>query len=94
MEQIKGIIHDVIEKLSNQNPDKNQEIQRVWQDAVGKKVAKHTQIVGLKDGKLLIRVDSPVAMFHLNLKRSQILKELQKIDQKLSVIELRVGRVQ
>ncbi|MBM3249160.1 MAG: DUF721 domain-containing protein [Candidatus Omnitrophica bacterium] len=94
MEQIKEIVHDVIERLSNQNPDKNQQIQRVWQEAVGKKVFKHTQIAGLKDGRLLIRVDSPVMMFHLNLKRSQILKALQKIDQGLSTIELRVGRVQ
>jgi predicted nucleic acid-binding Zn ribbon protein len=91
MEQIKDIIHDVIEKLSGQ--DNNRELGRVWQNAVGKKMARHTQISGLKHGKLLVRVDSPVAMFQLNLKRNQILKELQKVNKDLLSIELVSGRV-
>lgn len=94
MEQIKAIIHDVIEKLSTQGAGQNQDIQRAWQEAVGKKVYRHTQIKGLKDGKLLVLVDSPVMLFHLNLKRRQLLKELQKIDRAISTIELRVGKVQ
>jgi predicted nucleic acid-binding Zn ribbon protein len=93
MEQIKDIVKNVIEKLSTQNAAQNQ-LQGAWQEAVGKKVFKHTQIEAVKYGKILIKVDSPTAMFHLNLKRRQILKELQKIDKTLSIIELRAGKVQ
>ncbi len=94
MEQIKTIIHDVIEKLSTQGAGQSQDMQRAWQEAVGKKIVRHTQIEGLKDGRLLVLVDSPVALFQLNLKRSRLLKALQKIDRAISKIELRVGRVQ
>lgn len=93
MEQIKQIVNNVIEKLSTQNCAHNQEMQRAWRDMVGKKVSKHTLIEGVKGGRLIVRVDSAVAMFHLNLKRNQILKELQKIDKQVSTIELRTGKV-
>ena len=94
MEQIKDIISGVIGKLSVQNSGHSQQIQQAWQKTVGEKVAKHTFVEGLKDGKLFVKVDSPVAAFQLNLKRNQILRELQKIDNTLGNIVLRVGRIE
>lgn len=93
MEQIKTIVHDVIEKLSTQGAGQAQDIQCAWSEAVGKKVSCHTQIEGLRNGKLSVLVDSPVTIFHLNLKRNQLLKELQKIDKAITTIDLRVGKV-
>ena len=93
MEQIKEIVNKVIEKLAS---DKTASIQQEWralQEIVGKKFIKHTMIEGLRDGKLFIRVDSPVLLFHLNLKRSRILEKLQKINKDLKTIDLRMGRV-
>ncbi|HOX54914.1 MAG: DUF721 domain-containing protein [Candidatus Omnitrophica bacterium] len=94
MEQIKTIVHDVIKKLSIQGAEQAQDIQRAWSEAVGKKVSCRTQIEGLRNGRMLVLVDSPVTMFHLNLKRNQLLKELQKIDKAITTIDLRVGKVQ
>lgn len=94
MEQIKDIVSGVIEKLSVQNSGQSQQLQQAWQKTVGAKIVKHTLVEGLRSGKLFIRVDSPVAVFQLNLKRSQILRELRKVDNTLGNIVLRVGRIE
>ena len=93
MEQIKNVVSSVIEKLASENVDRNQRLWRAWQEATGKKFFKHATIESYKNGRLLIRVDSPVAMFQLNLKRNHILETLQKADSELKSIDLRMGKV-
>jgi predicted nucleic acid-binding Zn ribbon protein len=94
MEQIKGIVKDVIERLSSKTSIPQKQIWRVWQEAVGEKNIKHTRIEGIRDGRIFVRVDSPVLMFHLNLKRNYILKQLQqRIDRNLTDIKLKIGKI-
>lgn len=93
MDQIKSVVSSVIEKLASENLDRNQRLWQAWQEATGKKFLKHATIAGYKNGRLVIKVDSPVAMFQLNLKRNHILTVLQKVDKELKSIDLRMGKV-
>ncbi|MFH1947378.1 MAG: DciA family protein, partial [Candidatus Magasanikbacteria bacterium] len=92
MDQIKNVISSVIEKLASDNLDRNQQLWQAWQDATGKKFLKHATIESYKNGRIVIKVDSPVAMFQLNLKRNHILTVLQKVDKELKSIDLRMGK--
>lgn len=94
MEQLKNIINNVIGKMSSGSAISNQDLWQAWEGAIGKKLIKHTAIEGVRNGKLSVRVDSPVMMFQLNLKRNHIIKKLQKIDKELTDINLRIGKVQ
>ncbi|MBM3251322.1 MAG: DUF721 domain-containing protein [Candidatus Omnitrophica bacterium] len=93
MEQIKDVVSSVIKKLASSASGPGQLIGQAWQEAAGKKFIKHAAIENYKNGKLLVRVDSPVALFQLNLKRNQILEKLQKIDTGLKIIDLKLGKV-
>jgi hypothetical protein len=93
MEQIKEIVNSVIEKLVSCSGAEQQETWRAWQNAVGKKFITHTTIENYRNGRLLVRVDSPAALFQLNLKRNQILEKLQKIDKNLKSLDLKLGQV-
>ena len=93
MERIKSVVSSVIEKLASDNLDRNQRLWQAWQAAAGKKFLKHTTIESYKNGRLVIKVDSPVAMFQLNLKRNHILEVLRKADRELKSINLRMGKV-
>jgi len=94
MEQMKNVVGSVLEKLASDSIDRHQRLWQAWQEATGKKFIKHATIESYRNGKLTIRVDSPVAMFQLNLKRNQILEKLQKVDKELKIINLKLGKVE
>jgi len=93
MDQIKDIVHQVVKNISEQKPKNENDIQGVWEQIVGKKTVQHTQIVGIKNGKLLILVDSPVRIFDLTLQKTKILKQMQEKFPELTEISFRIGKV-
>jgi predicted nucleic acid-binding Zn ribbon protein len=93
MEQIKDILNQVVKNISDQKPQQEQDIQKAWEAAVNKKTAQHTHLVGVKKGKLLIFVDSPVRVFELTLHKNQILKKMQQQIPELLDITFKIGKV-
>lgn len=90
---IKNIIPNVIEKLSSGNPEWQSNLSHAWDVAIDSKAKKHTRITGFYKGKLLINVDSPVWMFQLSFKKSELLRKLQKDFPDLSAISFRIGNI-
>jgi len=93
MEQIKDILNQVVKNISDQKPQQEQDIQKAWEEAVNKKTVQHTHLVGVKKGKLLIFVDSPVRVFELTLHKNQILKKMQQQIPELLDITFKIGKV-
>ncbi|MFH1655178.1 MAG: DUF721 domain-containing protein [Candidatus Omnitrophota bacterium] len=93
MERIKNVVSSVLEKLASDSIDRHQRLWQAWQGVAGKKFIKHATIDSYKNGRLVIKVDSSVAMFQLNLKRNQILEKLQKADKELKTVDLKLGKV-
>ena len=91
MQPIKEIIQDVFKNLSKgQFADKS--ILEAWQAAAGEE-SKKTDIVGWKEGVLKINVDSSARLFKLNLKKSQLIKEIRKEISSVEQIVFRVGKI-
>ena len=93
MDQIKDVINDVVEGLSSGKNRPQEQILKIWQEVLGKKTSKHTKIMGLYKGVLLVNVDSSVWLFHLNLKRGALLKKLRSATGELKEIKIRIGSV-
>ena len=55
-EAIKDIIEKVVVRLERTRGEKEQDIQAAWDDAVGRRAARHSQPVSLRKGILTIAV--------------------------------------
>ena len=94
MDQIKDILQQVVKNISGQKPQKENDLQGLWEQAVDKKTAQHTHIFGIKKGRLLIFTDSPVRLFDLSLRKVRILKQMQEKLPDLLDISFKIGKVQ
>ena len=91
MQPIKEIVVDIFKNLSKgQSADKS--ILEAWQAAAGEE-SKKTDIVQWKEGVLKINVDSSARLFKLNLKKSQLIKEIKKEIGTIEQIIFKVGKI-
>ena len=93
MEEIKNIIPTVVKTLSGREPQKETKLQRVWDNLFDGKIKRHTKIFGIKEGKMIVYVDSPAWMFHLNLKKNKIVKEIKEEVSEVKEICFKIGKV-
>lgn len=73
-------------------PETELKIQRIWQHALGDHAQKHTQLVGIKEGVLLVFVDSPIWLFQLNLQKRKLLKDIQQEAPEILDVCLKIGK--
>jgi len=92
MDNIKEIVQLVVKNIADQQPQKEKDIQRVWEEVAGKKTAQATHIVGIKHGKLLIVTDSSIRLFDLTLHKRKFLNKLQEEWPELSDISFKIGK--
>ncbi len=93
MDQIKNLVRQVIEKISSQKPITQVKIQDDWYKAAGEPARPHTKIGGIKDGMLIIYVDSPAWLFEMNLKRAPLLRQLQSEHTEIRKLIFKIGKV-
>ncbi|MCX5681614.1 MAG: DUF721 domain-containing protein [Candidatus Omnitrophica bacterium] len=93
MDPIKDILQQVVKNLSEQKPRKEEDLQGLWEQVVGKKAAQHTHIFGIKNGRLLIFTDSPVRLFDLSLQKIKILKQMQEKIPEITEMSFKIGKV-
>ena len=93
MDRLKDIVPQVIEKMVAQKAGQGQQLQEVWAKLVGELGLKHTKLGGMKDGILVVYVDSSAWLFQMNLKRSEYLNKLKKESVELKKIIFKIGKV-
>ena len=91
MQPIKEIINEVFKNLSKGNSAQGN-IVEAWRAVAGEE-SKKTDIVQWKEGVLKINVDSPARLFKLNLKKSQLIKEIKKEISSVEQIIFKVGKI-
>ena len=84
--KIKKVVDDVMRKLSGESMAP---IRERWDIILGKEIAMHSGPVSIKDGKLLVAVDSSPWLQHLTMKKKDILGKLHKDSLYESVKEIR-----
>jgi hypothetical protein len=72
---IKEVIVQLLGKMKKGN---SQEISSVWQEIVGKELAKHSRPVKIDESILKVIVDSPAVNFKIQNQKQQILDNLKK----------------
>jgi len=93
MDNIKDIINSVIEKIAAQGPQRYDRLQEFWKKTQPSKAGRHTRFVGMKDGQVLIYVDSSAWLYQLNLKRDTYLKKFQEAFPGIQGIFFKIGKV-
>ena len=89
---IKDLIKTTIKNIEDTSKDTpfEEDIIRSWEKVVGKTAARHTRPTGLIKGTITIDVDSPVWIYQLNTKKTEIEKELTKKLNKKNQIKIRM----
>ncbi|MDP8211912.1 MAG: DciA family protein [Candidatus Zapsychrus exili] len=93
MDNIKDIIHQVIGDIEQKRPDNENKVEGVWRNILNEKERDSTQIVGVRDGKLLVNVNSAAWLYNLKIRRYRILLRLQEEIPEIKNIIFRIGKV-
>ncbi len=78
MDSIKDIIPQVVEKIIRQRAGEQGALEQAWLDVLEQQDIRHVKLGGLRDGHLLVSVDSPARAYHLRMRKAKILKQLQE----------------
>ncbi len=84
--KIKLVVDDVMRKLT---PGNMESVRERWDIILGEEIAMHSVPVSIKEGKLLVVVDSSPWLQHLTMKKKDILGKLRKDSLYKSVDEIR-----
>ena len=94
MDDIKDIIKTVVGKISSQRASGQKDIVSVWENILKKKERTHAKISGLKEGQLMVNIDSSAWLYQFNIKKKKILEEIQKEIPEVQKIYFRIGKTQ
>lgn len=90
---IKEIIPSVIDHIQLYKHYQSSRLQEVWKSIMQKEGLERVQPVREQDGVVEVHVDSAAKLFVVNLKKQQILKQLQKERPEITDIIFKVGKV-
>jgi predicted nucleic acid-binding Zn ribbon protein len=91
VDNIKDIVHKVIEDLALKKPQETARLQQAWEKIVTKQGAGHTHIAGLKNQQLTVYVDSSAWLYQMNLKKKKLLEGIQKEFPEIRKLFLKIG---
>ena len=90
-----GLLKKALKNLRAKSRLTQEEMARVWQDAVGKKAASHTRTVSIRRAGLSVNVDDSGWLYELTIQKKEILKKLEGklAGKKLKDIRFRIGEI-
>ena len=93
-EPISDVMRDVLEKLTRTKKQETHKVSLTWRSIVSKELAKHTRPLGVRKGTLLVLVEDSAWFYQINLKKPEILNELNKKKgfEKVKTIQFRLGK--
>lgn len=96
MDPFKDVLKKVISDLEKKE-EKESDIIAAWENAAGKKAAKHTKPVFLKKKKLIIIVSDSTWLYKLTLEKDMLIKKFNRnidgVKKKIKELQFRVGEV-
>lgn len=92
---IKDITKGLIKEISKERRSREDETRRVWQEAVGEKFSRHTQVVSFRGKKLLVNVDSSSWLYELTMRKQKIKAKLKdRLKDDFKELRLRIGAIE
>lgn len=71
-------VRDVLQNQISPRQQKFSSIVTCWQQLVPAELARHCTIAGIRAGRLKVRVDAPAYIYELQLRKADLLRELQQ----------------
>lgn len=95
MEEIKGIVNQVMRSLQCAGNNENQKILSAWQKILSAEDREHCCVVNFRNKNLVVNVDSSSQLYQLTLGKQKLIKNLNKQLKKdiIRDIYFRVGDV-
>jgi len=94
MDNIKNIINDVIGKIAARETKEHEKIERIFENILEEHEGKHIFLEGMKEGIVLISVDSPVWLYQMRVRKRKILERLKKEIETIKDIRFKLGKKQ
>ncbi len=89
-ERISRIIPRVLKDMNISSKVRNWQVVDKWEDLVGPKIARHAQAVSVDSENLFVMVDNPVWQGQLFMMKSEILKKVRKLDNRIKDIRFMI----
>ena len=93
MDNIKKILEDVFGKINVGSTTLVSSLNEAWKKELDKNEKKHTQLEGVKQGNLMVVVDSPAWMHHMKTRRDYLLKKIKESIPEIQQISFRLGKI-
>ena len=93
MDNIGDIVKNIIGRMAQRQPDAQHQLEQAWTEILDDKKRSHTRLIGIKDGKVSVLVDSPAWLYQMNINREMILKKLREKIPEVTQIHFNVGKI-
>lgn len=92
MDEIKNIVNKVFANIPGSTaPKKQEDIGKAWEKILKQYGLTQAKIVGLKDGTLIVSVDSPARLYLFNLKKKKITEQMNREVPEIKKIYFKIG---
>lgn len=92
-QKIADILQAFLKKVES-GEEKNLVVDRMWQDAAGRDIIRHTKLMSLKKGVLSVNVDSSAWLYHVAIAKRNLLAELNKrLNNEIKDIKFKIGPI-
>ncbi len=90
-EEIKSVIEEILGRLEKTRKADEGGIIAAWENAAGKRAAKHTQPVSLRKGVLTVAVDGSAWLYQLTIDKRKLIDALKAgAGQEIADIQFRI----
>ena len=86
---IKDVVISFLKKNKLEEINSLVYIEKKWNSVVGKIIVKKTQVLNYKGGVLFVKVINPVWRNELSLQKNELLKKLNKTNNKIKITEIK-----
>jgi predicted nucleic acid-binding Zn ribbon protein len=84
----KGIVNKVVKDISDKLVDRNDRIEKAWQEAVEDKIKKNTAIEGVKEDVLYIKTNKPAWIYEIKKKKKEIVDTINLKNKKTQLKDI------
>ena len=93
MDNIEDIVKNVIGNMASQKIEEHDKVHRLWLNILSETELKHTKLLGVKDGKVAVIIDSPAWLYQMNTRKRKILQLLKEELSSIESIYFKVGKI-
>jgi len=87
-QSISEVIEQMLDKYKISGKMDEVHLVEIWEELMGKTIAKHTEKITIKNGKLILKLDSAVLKEELSYSKQKLMDMLNEALGKVSILEV------